>query len=63
MCRISYKKSEVTKIVTYKMLYELKNHLFKRGIFGFDYLEVRLINIFLLILLESIREYIVMQGM
>lgn len=39
LCRISYKKSEVTKIVTYKMLYELKNHLFKRGIFGFDYLE------------------------
>jgi hypothetical protein len=40
LCRLSYKKSEVTKIVTFKMLYELKNHLYKRGIFKFDYLDV-----------------------
>ena len=39
LCRLSYKKSEVTKIVTFKMLYELKNHLCKRGIFKFEYLE------------------------
>eukprot|EP00347_Sterkiella_histriomuscorum_P000881 403374165 len=39
LCRISYKKNEVTKIVTYKMLFELRNHLYKRGIFGFEYLE------------------------
>ena len=41
LCRLSYKKSEVTKIVTFKMLYELKNHLNKRGIFKFEYLDVK----------------------
>ena len=40
LCRLSYKKSEVTKIVTFKMLYELKNHLNKRGIFKFEFLDV-----------------------
>jgi hypothetical protein len=46
LCRLSYKKSEVTKIVTFKMLYELKTHLYKRGIFEsqsifeFKYLDV-----------------------
>lgn len=40
LCRLSYKKNEVTKIVTFKMLYELKNHLNKRGIFKFEYLDV-----------------------
>ena len=39
MCRLSYKKSEVTKIVTFKMLFELRTHLIKRGNFNFEYLE------------------------
>jgi len=39
LCRLCYKNSEVTKIVTYKMLHELKAHLNKRGIFQFDYVD------------------------
>lgn len=39
MCRIEYKKSEITKFVTKKSLFELKSHLSKRGVFNFDYLD------------------------
>lgn len=39
LCRINFKKSEITKIVSMNMLFELKQHLNKRGIFKFEYLE------------------------
>ena len=40
LCRLNFSKSEVTKIVTMKMLFKLKQHLNKRGIFKFEYLEM-----------------------
>jgi hypothetical protein len=61
LCRLSYKKSEVTKIVTFKMLYELKSHLYKRGIFKFEYLDVR-IQPLIILCIEILRDHLVLQG-
>jgi hypothetical protein len=36
LCRINFKKSEVTNVVSMNMLFELKKHLNKRGIFKFS---------------------------
>lgn len=39
LCHVVKKKQQVSKVITMKMLYELKSHLQKRGIFSFDYLD------------------------
>jgi hypothetical protein len=39
LCRIYFRKSDITKIVSMNMLFSLKQHLNKRGIFKFEYLE------------------------
>lgn len=40
MCRLKYSQDKINKLITTKMLYELKSHLYKRGIFKFDHLEI-----------------------
>lgn len=40
LCRLNYPKTEVTKIASMKMLFELKQHLNKRGIFWFEHLDM-----------------------
>ena len=37
--RINFRNSDITKIASMKMLFTLKQHLNKRGIFKFEYLE------------------------
>lgn len=33
MCRLKYSQDQINKLITTKMMYELKSHLYKRGIF------------------------------
>ena len=40
MWRIKYSQDQINKLITTKMMYELKTHLYKRGIFKFDHLEM-----------------------
>ena len=43
LCRVAYRKDDVQRVVTLKMIAELKTHFNKRGIFKFDHLPVRFI--------------------
>ena len=40
MCKIKQSQDKINKLITTKMMYELKSHLYKRGIFKFSHLEV-----------------------
>lgn len=40
LCRLKYRSDQINKLITTKMMYELKSHLYKRGIFKFEHLEV-----------------------
>lgn len=40
MCRVKYSQDQINKLITTKMMYELKSHLYKRGIFKFEHLEI-----------------------
>ena len=40
LCKVAYRKEDVQRVVTMKMIAELKWHFNKRGIFKFDHLSV-----------------------
>lgn len=40
MCKIKHSQDQISKMITTKMMYELKTHLYKRGIFKFSHLEI-----------------------